>query len=606
MMKKKDKMRNLRTEITILTMLTSVCTLLLACAASLYVFFSFFYEKTQEDIEYVLSSTSQQFQSHMQFIEDGAVSIRHNAMLDSFFSGESYERSVAETQLSYSMELFSDRNTIERKIPFVTSVYLFNNQDDCVYKHYYASTVALEKLEEQKYVKLQQQFKLGASQYQSSVDSENINLCFRIYDDDMKEKGICIVEISKDGIRSVLSGITAYTKGGWAVLSDEGQVVASFGESSYIEKLKTVGNTWQGRKKVGNTRILGNAETCGFGIRSVVAVGQENIFTLLKPTMLIFGIGLVLVLAVAIFVAFGTSYRFTKPVTRMIESIRAFGRQDFDARMGESSIQEFHDIGKVFNEMADRIKYLITQVYEKQILATQSQVKYLQAQINPHFQFNILAMLSIKAKMAGNEEVYEGLQAFSKLVQGKIFREKEIKIKVSEELEIVSFYLYLQSSRYPDKISYEIILENEGINQYLIPRLLIEPLVENAVSHGLEPKKGDGTIKVFLYERSSDVKGTERDGECSGLMNMLHICVEDDGVGFDAEKVAADGAEENGWFEGAGHTHTGLENTKRLLQILYGTHHEFKISGGKGEGTKIEIVLPAERGGEYVESNGGR
>ena len=78
----------------------------------------------------------------MQFIEDGAVSIRHNMMLNDFFdtgkSGADYDRTVAEPQLSYSMELFSDRNMINKKIPFVTSVYLFNNAGDCIYEHYYA------------------------------------------------------------------------------------------------------------------------------------------------------------------------------------------------------------------------------------------------------------------------------------------------------------------------------------------------------------------------------------------------------------------------------------------------------------------------------------
>mgnify|MGYP000282012408 FL=1 len=82
----------------------------------------------------------------------------------------------------------------------------------------------------------------------------------------------------------------------------------------------------------------------------------------------------------------------------MISNIRAFGNQNLDVRMEDSTIQEFHDMGQVFNEMADRIKYLITEVYEKQLLATKSQVKYLQSQLNPHFQFNILAMLSLKAK----------------------------------------------------------------------------------------------------------------------------------------------------------------------------------------------------------------
>lgn len=74
-------------------------------------------------------------------------------------------------------------------------------------------------------------------------------------------------------------------------------------------------------------------------------------------------------------------------------------------------------------------------------------------------------------------------------MQGKIFREKEIRIKVREELEIVQFYLFLQKERYQDKLTYEINIEDEQIKENLIPRLLIEPLVENAVSHGLEPKR---------------------------------------------------------------------------------------------------------------------
>lgn len=278
----------------------------------------------------------------------------------------------------------------------------------------------------------------------------------------------------------------------------------------------------------------------------------------------------------------------------MIESIRAFGGQNFSVRMGEFSIREFHDIGLVFNEMADKIEHLISQVYEKQLLAANAQTKYLQSQINPHFQFNILAMLSLKAKMAGNEEVYEGLRAFSKLTQGKIFREKEIKIKVSEELEIVRFYLYLQKSRYQEKLSYEIEVENEQINQNLIPRLLIEPLVENAVSHGLEPKRESGKVTVRLFEK-------EDSGQCK-----FHICVEDDGIGFDTEQMTSLSEENDFIVKEIEHTHTGLENTKRMLRILYGDRQEFHIKSIKGQGTKIEIILPVERGEQYVEDYSGR
>lgn len=600
------KKRTLKKELTVLMMLASACTLLSACAAVLYVFFSFFIQNTKEDIEYVLNNTSQQFQAHMQFIEDGAVSIRHNVMLDDFFEVETSwkksDKTSVEPQLPYSMELFSDRNMIERQIPFVTSVYLFNNVNDCIYEHYYADTLAAETKKENHYRKLQYQFKKGTSQYACVTDEENINLLFRIYDDDMREKGICIAVISREAVGRIFGEAASYSDCTWMVIFGEQRVVSFQGKWSDIEQLLKLGKVWSGSCSLEEGNIIGCAGQCGFNIRTVIAVGEENIFAVLRSTMLIFAVGLIVVLIITVLVAFASSYRFTKPVTRMIESIRAFGKQDFDVRMEESSIQEFQDIGIVFNEMADRIKYLIMQVYEKQLLATQAQMKYLQAQMNPHFQFNILAMLSLKAKMAGNEEVYEGLQAFSKLMQGKIFREKEIKIKVSEELEIVRFYLYLQKSRYQEKLSYEIILEDQNINQDLIPRLLIEPLVENAVSHGLEPKREKGTVKVHLYETGTDTEIENMDEKAA----MLHICVEDDGIGFDMGELSEQDSEREIQNEEIEHTHTGLENTKRILQVLYGERHEFKISGGRGKGTTIEIILPVERGGNYVEGYGGR
>lgn len=597
-MHKNKKKRTLKKELTGLMILASACTLLSACIAVLYVFFSFFIQNTKEDIEYVLDNTSQQFQMHMQFIEDGAVSIRHSEMLDTFFRMENdettFDKSKMEPQLAYSMELFSERNILENQIPFVTSVYLFNNVNDCIYKHYYQDTLAEEEKKESYYRRLQNQFRVGNEQYQCIVDENNINILFRIYDEKMQEKGICISVISREAVSTLLNEASAYTNCTWMLIFGENRVIASRGKWSNIEQLLETGKVWSGSQRLEHEKVIGCANQCGFDLRTVIVVGYENIFTVLHSTMLLFAIGLIIVIVITILVAFAASYRFTKPVSKMIETIQAFGKQNFDVRMEESSIQEFQDIGIVFNEMAERIKYLVMQVYEKQLLATQTQMKYLQSQINPHFQFNILAMLSLKAKMAGNEEVYEGLRAFSKLTQGKIFREKEIKIKVAEEMEIVSFYLYLQKSRYQEKLSYEIKIEDERINQDLIPRLLIEPIVENAVSHGLEPKRENGTVKIHLYETVNQGK------------EMLHIQVEDDGVGFDTAKMTVQDMSGEIQEERIEHTHTGLENTKRILQILYAEQHEFKISGGKGKGTKIQITLPVERGGNYVEDYSGR
>lgn len=578
------KTYTLKRELTLLMIVTSVCTLLSVCAAVFYVFFSFFFQKTQEDIEYVLRYTSQQYEAHMQFIEDSVIAIRHNTVLDEFFQKEEYDLEEIEPQLSYSMELFSERNMVERQLPFVTGIYLFNNGNECIYEHYYATTLAAGREQKRKYEKLQQEFKGTSDQYACLSDEDELNIFFRIYDENMAEKGTGIVQISQSAVAKVLETVQLYHNGGWAVLDKNDQLLASEGAQELVKKLQTSENSWNGTKDLAGTKVIGYGNSCGFGVRTVISVGYGNIFSILKPTLFIVLVGFVVVLGIAFLVSYAISYRFTKPVTRMIQSIQAFGKPDLNVRMEDSSILEFHDMGIVFNEMADRIEYLITQVYEKEIVAARSQVKYLQSQINPHFQFNILAMLSLKAKMAGNEEVYDGLNAFSRLMQGKIFREKEIKIKVKEELEIVQFYLYLQKSRYQAKLSYEVKLEDEKIGEDLIPRLLIEPLVENAVSHGLEPKREKGNLQVLLYERE-----------------MLYIWVKDDGVGVGQNQMKAEENKEN-----IPHTHVGWENTKKMLRILYGDHYKFQVWSEPGKGTEIEIAVPIERGGNYVESDSSR
>ena len=591
------KRHSLKKELTVFILMASLVTLLSVAIAVCYVFFSFFFKNTQEDIEYVLNNTTQQYQSHMQFIEDGAITIRHNSLLESFFQCNEYDSEEAKKQLVYSMELFAERNRVNQQYPFVTSMYLFNNQDQCVKEHYYAITLNTEKEEEIYYQNMQQWFKLEKNRYACVTDRENLNILFRIYDDNMKEKGIGIAQISYDAIREIFKEVEDYQDYSWIVLSNKDLMLVSGGDEKQNELMKETSVSWAGNKEIEGRKVIGSADLSGFGARTVIAVGQSNVLAILRPTLFIFLAGLVIVLFFTFCVSYGLSYRFSKPVTRMISNIRAFGKQKLDVRMEDSTIQEFHDIGQVFNEMADRIEYLITEVYEKQLLVTKSQVKYLQSQLNPHFQFNILAMLSLKAKMSGNEELYESLNAFSKLMQGKIFRDKEIKIKVKEELEIVQFYLFLQKERYQDKLMYEINLSDEQIKENLIPRLLIEPLVENAVSHGLEPQKKRGMIKVCLYEESASVESTkEEKSNNAEQKKSLHIIVEDNGVGMDYEKLNENyekEIQENGKI---GHTHTGLKNTQRMLQILYGEEYKLDIESEKGKGTKIEIILPSERG----------
>ncbi len=575
----KEKKTKLSTKISALTVVSSVCAILFLGIALIVMFTFFFSQQAREDIEYYLENTNEQFDAKVQFIQDSTISIRHNTIMEEFFKRNHYDEEEVETQLAYCMDLFSDRNMVTQNAPFAVSVYLFNNKGDFVRKHYYPTTLSNMEQMDADYRDLQQMYKATGSHFMCYLDDTKADLCFPLFDDEMNEMGTCIVAIQLDAIDAIFKDTAKYQSYTWIVTSN-GNIVAHAGNHDYCEGMTKAPQNYMGDYQMNGKQFLCSTSTSGFALESAICVSRGNIYTVLQPTLRAFVLVLILVLLLVSAIILTVTYRSIRPLKEMAEEISAFGKNNLHVRMTDFPVQEFHDISFVFNEMADRIDHLITEVYEKELLATRAQVKFLQAQINPHFQFNILAMLSVKAKLAGNEELYQSLQAFSKLIQGKIFREKEIKIPLRSEMELVNFYLYLQKGRYQDKLNYEIIYGSEAVKDCLIPRLLIEPLVENAVSHGLEPKIEAGKVTIEIFERNE----------------KLHIIVADDGVGFDPNEERKDIKE--------GHTSTGFANTNRLLQILYHDNYTMRLDGKKGEGTKVEVILPIEKEGSYAESHG--
>ena len=585
---KEMKKKTLSREITVLTVRTTVISMLLLGVAVILVFFLYFFHDARENMEQILQDTTGQFKSRMQYLEERAVIMRHNAVLQGFFGSDSYDRDEAEAQLAFSADLFSNSNLVSQS-PFLHSIYLFNSRDEFLSEEFYPMTVSETREKEESYRRLAAAFRASPQQYCTMTDGGELYVCFRIFDEQMQEVGICVMGISRQTADMLLAGLQDYDDAAWAILSEDGTILTSYGPQPAVETLLEKRGERTGSATVNGASVLYSADTGGFGTEVIAAVGRNNVYILLKPIMVTLLAAFLLAMALAVITALAFSYRFTRPLNRLAENIRAFGQEDFDVRMEDYPIQEFHDIGVVFNEMAEKLQYLITQVYERQLLATKAQVKYLQSQINPHFQSNILSMLSIRAKSAGDEELYRQLLAFSRLTQGKIFRRKNIRIRVAEEMELVEFYLYLQKGRFQDKISYDIRYGSESVKEDLIPRLLIEPLVENAVSHGIEPKNGSGHVLVDIFERG----------------DRLHILVEDDGVGFDQAAYEREESPEKEWNEEIEHTHTGLENTRRLLHVLYGGAYRMDITRKEEKWTCVEVEIPIERGEDDVESDRG-
>ena len=219
------------------------------------------------------------------------------------------------------------------------------------------------------------------------------------------------------------------------------------------------------------------------------------------------------------------------------------------------------------NHFAMQIK--LSEMEKQKEELRKAELRTLQSQINPHFLFNVLTSISLEAKLDGSEELYQMTHALAQLLQGKIFRQDSIKIPLREELEIVRYYLYLQGRRFADWLSYRCECEDEPLLDCLVPRLCVEPLVENAVVHGIEPKAAPGEIRVLV----------RREGEA------LLIEVNDDGVGFRA-----------GSESGKRHSHVGLHNIERLVANLYGEGYGLTIESAENRGTRVLLRLPVEEG----------
>lgn len=567
-MNEKRRMK-LSAKIGMMTVASTLGVVLFLGITFMLVFITLFSQQAEREMKDFLSNLNQRFDSFVQFIQDGAVSLRHNNHLESFFHANHFIETAAEKQLSYSFDLFSARNLTDGGSPFVKEAYLFNNKSDCIRTLYFPTTLSVGEEKEARYRSVQQTFTRTEAAYACFVGAEDgeIALCFRVLDGSMRQMGVCVAVLWEKSLQELFSIGEKYHRFS-AVVTQGETLLAQQGA------LLTQGETLSLKDGAYRERgTLMHVLTSGFQLRSVIAIDRDNIFMVLRPTVIILILALIAALSFACAVVWALSYRMVRPFKKMSEEISAFGEESLSVRMQDFPVDEFHEISAAFNKMAERIDRRIHQVYEKKILADQAQIQFLQAQINPHFQFNILTMLAVQARQAGNEELFSYLNAYAQLFNGKIFREKEIKIPLKEEMKLVNFYLYLQKGRYQNELAYRLHYGSPEVQECLIPKLLVEPLVENAISHGLEPKPGLGRIDVNIYEE---------DGR-------LHIIVEDNGVGFQPETVLKKQK------PAPGHTGTWLVNTQRLLEILYGDAYSMTVKGEANVGTRVEICLPAER-----------
>jgi two-component system sensor histidine kinase YesM len=291
-------------------------------------------------------------------------------------------------------------------------------------------------------------------------------------------------------------------------------------------------------------------------------------------------------LAVGFLLAVWISNSITGNIRTLLKSMTQFA-YDMKHRIPLShNRDEIGVIGEKFNAMAAKIEELLDSVIEQKLLkqkaeyrTLQFEYKALQAQMNPHFLYNTLEAVHSLAKLKGDDEIGELVYLLGALLRESIGRKGDL-IPLGEELAFVQKYLSIHQLIYGDKIEVSYATDSD-VDAIAVPKFLLQPLVENAVIHGIEAKPGKGYIRITSCKEG----------------DYVVLEVEDNGIGMDEEQVLhALHPESSPQIPASDkHTRVGLVSVSKRLQILYGTEHSLHIESTRGIGTRIRIKLPISR-----------
>lgn len=296
---------------------------------------------------------------------------------------------------------------------------------------------------------------------------------------------------------------------------------------------------------------------------------RENQKTLTRNLLLIAGMVIVLAMLISAFI----SRTLSRPLERMTGTVKQIRDGDTQLRIQNCKEDELGELGRSFNEMLDRIENLVSREYEAKLMLKQAEYNALQAQINPHFLYNTLDTMSSIADIRGCPEVSALSQSLSNIFRYSLDMKNPFST-VAGEIVHLKNYIYVMNVRMQEEVEYVFDVE-DSILKSTMPRISIQPLVENALTHGLRGSRRKKRIVITA----------KREGE------NLVISVEDNGIGIPEEE-----RQELLNPDRKNHTKSiGLNNIHSRMKILYGEAYGVTIESKIGEGTKVSLVIPSVR-----------
>ena len=399
-------------------------------------------------------------------------------------------------------------------------------------------------------------------------------------------QGIFFVDLNYSSISELCSSISFGNKGYIFILDEDGNLIYHPQQQLLYSGLKTekIERVMESRDdsfftEDGKLYSISKSRDTGW---TVVGVSYtEDLLKNSNETTRIYLSSALIIFAAAFVLAYVLSREITRPIEVLGESMREAEKGNFEnVTLEIEGNNEIARLSATFNIMIREIKQLMEQNVEEQRQKRKSELKALQAQINPHFLYNTLDSIIWMAEWGKTREVVLMTSSLAKLLRQSISNQNEL-VRVEEEIGYTNSYLTIQKMRYKDKLEYEVQVSPEVLDRK-IPKLVLQPLVENAIYHGIKYKEGKGTVLI---------EGKRRDRE-------LILKVSDDGVGMTKEQLSKIFEKRETDIRKNG---VGVQNVHERIQLYYGKEYGLVYTSRYGAGTTVEIRIPWMEGGSEAD-----
>ncbi|WP_220182081.1 sensor histidine kinase [Bacillus taeanensis] len=427
--------------------------------------------------------------------------------------------------------------------------------------------------------------------HQNNISSQNnsevISVFKRIGKEDAKVQGLILFNLNKDFFENALNKSLIGENGYLALVNKRDYLTFKSVDREYqlddtvLQYMSSLEEE-NGRlefQKPGGEKMLVIYDTIGVNKWKVAAVFPEK--EILKKINYIkyvtFMIVMTLIIIAGLLASFLAKY-ISNPLTSLVKEMNKINEDNFEVKLKSKGPKEIKVLHGGFSDLMNRANELLKKIRQEQEEKRQLELAVMNTQINPHFLYNTLYSIKGLSDMGLNKEASSMITALSNFFRISISKGQEI-ISIKDEIEHISNYLFIQEMRYGDDFSYEINVDPE-IESYKIIKLTLQPLVENAIYHGVKQTRGEGIIQV------------------NGRIEGEHICFEvtDNGAGISEEKLkeihhSLENKHSNNQKIGF-----GLRSVHERIRIHYGNSYGLRFMSEAEKGTTAKVIIPKVKG----------